>query len=81
MHCQAGVSRSASIVIAYVMFKLKLKFEDALNYVKERREFIYPNEGFILQLKDFEKVIEYCNYDLEKFRQIHKSLFEKKIDE
>ena len=81
VHCQAGVSRSASIVIAYVMYKLKMKFEDAFNYVKERREYIYPNKGFKLQLQDLERVLEFCNYDLEKFRQIHKRLFEKKIDE
>ena len=80
-HCQAGMSRSASIVIAYVMYKLKLKFEEAYDYVKERREYIYPNDVFKLQLKDLEKVLIYCNYDLEKFRQIHKRLFEKKIDD
>jgi protein-tyrosine phosphatase len=81
VHCQAGVSRSASIVIAYVMYKLKLKFEDALKYVKEKRDYIYPNAGFRLQLKDLENVLTYCQYDLEKFRQIHKHLFEKKIFE
>ena len=81
VHCQAGMSRSASIVIAYVMYKLKLKFEEAFDYVKKRREYIYPNEGFKLQLMDFERVLIYCNYDLEKFRQIHKRLFEKRIDE
>ena len=81
VHCQAGVSRSASIVVAYVMYKLKLKFEDALKYVKEKRDYIYPNAGFRLQLKDLENVLTYCQYDLEKFRQIHKHLFEKKIYE
>ena len=81
VHCQAGVSRSASIVIAYVMYNLKLKYEDALKYVRDKREYIYPNNGFRLQLKDLEKVLIYCQYDLEKFRQIHKRLFEKKIDE
>ena len=80
VHCQAGISRSASIVIAYVMYKLKLKFEDALDYVKERRPYVYPNDSFALQVQDLEKVLEYCQYDLEKFRQIHKQLFEKKID-
>ena len=48
---------------------------------KEKRFFIYPNDGFRLQLQDFDRVLKYCNYDLEKYRQIHKRLFEKKIDE
>ena len=29
----------------------------------------------MLQLKDLEKVLEYCNYDLEKFRQINKKIY------
>ena len=80
VHCQAGISRSASIVIAYVMYKLKINFDEALKYVKDKREYIYPNNGFSLQLKDLDKVLKYCQYDLEKFRQINKRLFEKKID-
>ena len=46
VHCQAGMSRSASIVIAYVMYKLKLKFEEAFDYVKKRREYINPIKNF-----------------------------------
>ena len=80
VHCQAGVSRSASIVIAYVMYKNKLNFEDAFEFVKEKRCYIYPNDGFRLQLEDFDRVLKHCNYDLEKYRQIHKRLFEKQID-
>ena len=62
------------------MYKKQLSFEDALKYVKEKRFFIYPNDGFRLQLQDFDRVLKYCNYDLEKYRQIHKRLFEKQID-
>ena len=80
VHCQAGVSRSASIVIAYVMYSLKLNFDDALDYVKKKREFISPNIGFMLQLEDLDKALKYCNYDLEKFRQINESFYAKKID-
>ena len=80
VHCQAGVSRSASIVIAYVMYKKQLSFEDSFQFCKEKRFYIYPNDGFILQLQDFDRVLKHCNYDLEKYRQIHKRLFEKQID-
>ena len=75
VHCQAGMSRSASFVIAYVMFKFKYKLKEAFDYVEKRREIISPNEGFMMQLKDLEKVLEYCNYDLEKFRQINKKIY------
>jgi hypothetical protein len=54
VHCHAGVSRSASIVIAYIMFKLKLNYEDAYQYVKLKRNVILPNMGFRKQLAEFE---------------------------
>lgn len=55
VHCAAGVSRSASIVIAYIMKTKKLKFEEAFNLVKSKRSIICPNRGFRSQLMDFEK--------------------------
>lgn len=42
-----GISRSATIVIAYLMFAEKLHINKAFNFVKERRSMIDPNEGFI----------------------------------
>ena len=33
VHCAAGASRSATIVIAYLMWKNKMKFDDALKFV------------------------------------------------
>ncbi len=53
VHCLLGVSRSASIVIAYVAFKLKMNFVDAYNYVYERRNCIEPNLSFKLQLASY----------------------------
>ena len=50
VHCAAGVSRSASVVIAYIMYTHKLKFLDAFKKVKEKRPCIRPNPGFISQL-------------------------------
>ena len=75
VHCQAGMSRSASIVISYVMYHFKYKYRQAHEYVLKRREIIYPNEGFIMQLKDLEKVLEYCNYNLEEFRKINEMIY------
>lgn len=49
IHCYAGISRSATITIAYLMYKWRMCFTEAFNYVFEKRE-IYPNSGFIQQL-------------------------------
>jgi len=57
VHCASGVSRSATIVIAYLMKKNKWKYQEALEYVRKRRNIIEPNEGFVKQLKSWEKTI------------------------
>ena len=45
-HCLYGISRSASFAIAYVMYKNKMHFSEAYNFVREKRKKIFPNEGF-----------------------------------
>ena len=55
IHCKEGVSRSATIVIAYLMKQNKMKLNEALKFVKYRREVVDPNDGFMDQLRDFEK--------------------------
>ena len=51
----AGVSRSATLVIAYVMTVTNLSFNDAFNGVKNARGVIDPNPGFIKQMENYEK--------------------------
>ncbi|TNV75449.1 hypothetical protein FGO68_gene2924 [Halteria grandinella] len=46
VHCAAGVSRSASLVIAYVMKTHKVTFQEALKLVSAKRPCVGPNEGF-----------------------------------
>ncbi len=58
VHCKAGISRSASTIIAYLMIYKKMNLEDAYYYVLKRREIIEPNDGFIKQLKQLEKIIK-----------------------
>ena len=57
VHCAAGESRSATIVIAYIMWKKKMTFDKAYNFVKQKRSRIYPNFGFRQQLQMFEKLL------------------------
>lgn len=61
-HCQLGQSRSASIVIAYVMRSQKLGFQAALEKVKSRRSIVRPNPGFQLQLQLWQEM-DYDIYD------------------
>lgn len=54
VHCFAGVSRSASIVIAYLMKDQQLSYQSAFTLVQNRRPWINPNPGFLAQLKRYE---------------------------
>jgi len=56
VHCAAGVSRSATVVIAFIMYKEKISFDEAFRIVKKRRSCISPNFGFRAQLKMWEEM-------------------------
>lgn len=57
VNCYAGISRSSTIVIAYLMAKNRWSLEESINFVKSRRSIVNPNEGFIKQLKNIEPVL------------------------
>jgi protein-tyrosine phosphatase len=50
IHCYAGVSRSATFVVYYIMKTMGLNVNDAMAYVKKRRSKIKPNSGFYAAL-------------------------------
>ncbi|KAI4283043.1 MAG: hypothetical protein L6R35_005265 [Caloplaca aegaea] len=54
VHCQCGVSRSASLVVAYGLYKNpQLSVQEAYDTVKERSKWIGPNMNLIYQLNEF----------------------------
>uniref|UniRef100_A0AAR5QA02 Dual specificity protein phosphatase 19 n=1 Tax=Dendroctonus ponderosae TaxID=77166 RepID=A0AAR5QA02_DENPD len=55
VHCNAGISRSASVVIAYLIIKRNLLFDDAYALVKQARATVKPNDGFMKQLQHLKK--------------------------
>lgn len=55
VHCAAGISRSTTLVAAYLMKSYKWSAYDALKLIKEKRPCIRPNDGFLEQLLVFEK--------------------------
>lgn len=58
IHCQCGVSRSASLIIAYGLYKNpKLSDSEAYNAVKEKSRWINPNMHFIFELHAFKQML------------------------
>ena len=55
VHCQLGISRSTTCVIAYFIKYLGYTAMSALNYIKTRRSQVMPNFGFLNQLKTYER--------------------------
>lgn len=49
VHCVVGVSRSATLVLAYLMLHQQLSLRQAVITVRERR-WVFPNRGFLHQL-------------------------------
>lgn len=57
VHCAVGVSRSASLVLAYLMIYHHLPLMDAIKRVKENR-WIFPNRGFLKQLRQLDATLQ-----------------------
>jgi len=65
-HCAAGVSRSASMTIAFLMATKGWSYDEAHDYVKSKRDVIRPNPGFVEQLKKLEEMIKSKEFTLEE---------------
>ncbi|UPX12782.1 Protein-tyrosine-phosphatase [Ascochyta rabiei] len=54
VHCQCGVSRSASLVVAYGLYKEpEVSVQEAYDKAKKRSKWIGPNMNLIMQLQEF----------------------------
>jgi len=55
VHCQAGVSRSPTLVMAYLMARYGRSMMETFQLVKHRRPIVAPNFNFLGQLLEFEE--------------------------
>jgi hypothetical protein len=66
IHCHMGISRSATIVIAYLMrygitgslVESPISYSDAFDFLKEKRPIICPNLGFTMALYEWDIIGE-----------------------
>lgn len=50
VHCNAGVSRTSLVAIAYLMQYESMEYKQAYDFIKRKRPAIQPNAGFKQQL-------------------------------
>lgn len=55
VHCLAGVSRSVTVTLAYLMRTQALNLNDAFTLVRDRKPDVSPNFHFMQQLHSFER--------------------------
>jgi protein-tyrosine phosphatase len=55
VHCTKGKSRSATVIIAYLVKCYKMPLKEAYRLVKMKRDQIQPNSNFVRQLMDLER--------------------------
>ncbi|GAB1225412.1 hypothetical protein ENUP19_0252G0048 [Entamoeba nuttalli] len=60
VHCDFGISRSASVVIAYLIRKYQMSLKAAFQYVSDRRHIVCPNPAFIMQLYEWQRKYHSC---------------------
>lgn len=61
VHCYAGVSRSATVVIAYTMNRTRMSYPEAFGYIRRKRPVVDPNVGFVRQLHEYSAFLQYSN--------------------
>lgn len=58
VHCLAGVSRSVTVTLAYLMHARSLCLNDAFSLVRARKPDVSPNFHFMEQLHSFERQLK-----------------------
>ena len=70
VHCTMGMSRSSTIVIAYLMKFKGMRLSEAMAFTKDRRPVASPNTGFMSQLIEYEvELFGSPTIDLELYTQ------------
>lgn len=57
VHCHAGISRSTTLLVAFLMRRYQWTRDQALQWVKQQRSIIAPNPGFAEQLLRWEQQV------------------------
>ena len=84
VHCFHGRSRSAAVVMAYLMQKHKYSVEKSFEILKSKRKCVNPNPGFMAQLRLWEAMRfkleqDFLRYKMYKLQTVSEHLRRSKI--
>lgn len=91
VHCQMGASRSASIILCYLLKKWRhMSLQQCLHFVQQQRAVVMPNPSFMAQLMEWEAFyhpssssdnshVNYVDYCVQYVKQLVPSLVEQKL--
>ncbi|KAK4313176.1 hypothetical protein Pmani_015460 [Petrolisthes manimaculis] len=57
VHCNGGISRSTTIIAAFLIKHHNMNPNEALTFIKQQRPFVNPNSGFMQQLQEYHENI------------------------
>ena len=69
VHCKLGVSRSAALVLSYLIKNMGYTVDSALQFLVQKRDRVNPNKGFIKQLYSYEQLNNEKKIDKEKEKE------------
>jgi predicted protein tyrosine phosphatase len=68
VHCRSGVSRSSTIVLAFLIKNMGMRLFDAFFLVRSKRGIITPNIGFMNKLSELEKsILGSCSVSIPRY--------------
>ncbi|KAG6910573.1 hypothetical protein DXG01_009524 [Tephrocybe rancida] len=74
IHCAAGISRSPTILAAYLLKRRGMSLKEALRHIVQARPQVSPNSGFLQQLKDLEvELYGVLSLDVDEFPKQEKA--------
>ncbi|KAK6526953.1 tyrosine protein phosphatase yvh1 [Arthrobotrys megalospora] len=80
VHCAMGISRSATICTAYLIYKRQIPAEIAMEIVKQSRPIICPNLAFRKQLEIYSENLEQAMRNLDDIPAYQRYLYRKEVE-
>lgn len=58
VHCIQGISRSATMAASHLMYRYGMTAKEAVDTLIKKRSIVNPNEGFLKQLHNYDRLIK-----------------------